>query len=206
MAAAAEKEDGEGAGITGEYKRPDAAKAFEIYDKQIKPKKAKMSEIKGDLSQPYDDIKEHAHFPRKVLDFIVGLEELEEAKRDHFLLALSAGLEHRKLFLPRDLVTMADGQDGGSVIPFGERQRPQLATLPMGQPSDGTETDLADAGEAEDLRKPSPGIKMASPPPVQTDDTFEEASEDELAAQRDRPSVEEAQAEADAESEREAAE
>lgn len=165
MAEAAKKEDGEGAGIHGEYKRPDAAKAFEIYDKQIKPKLTKIETARGELSQPWQDIKEHAHFPRPVMNFLIMLENIDDdAKRDHFLLALSGGLQHRKLFLPRDLVTMADGQDGAEIVQFGDRQRPQLATLQMGVPSDGTETDLADAGE------------------------FEEASEEELAAQEGRPS------------------
>lgn len=182
MAATAQQEPQNG----GEYKRPDAAKAFDIYDKQIKPKLTKIDTARGELSQPWQDIKEHAHFPRPVMNFLISLENIEdEAKRDHYLLALSDGLQHRKLFLPRDLVTMADGNDGAEIVQLGNRKKPQLATLPLGVPSDGTESDLAEAGEGDD---------------------FEEASDDELAAQRDRPSVEQAQAEADAASEEEPAE
>ncbi len=114
-------EAGEGSGIDGEYKRPDAAKAFDIYDKQIKPKMAHLATLKGDLSQPYDDIKEQANYPRKVLNFIVGLDELEDAKRDHFLLALSEGLRHRGYFIPRDLVTIMEDQDGNEIVPAGSR-------------------------------------------------------------------------------------
>ncbi|KPL67432.1 hypothetical protein SZ64_04520 [Erythrobacter sp. SG61-1L] len=171
MASAARKEDGEGAGISGEYSRPDAERAFEIYDNQIKAKQARLAELRGDLSDPYSLIKDECHFPRKVLDFIVHLENQEDAKRDHMLLALSEGLKHRKLFLPRDLVTLANGEDGNEVIPTGERERPKLATL-HGKPAD---------------------------------DGFE-ASEEELAAQKNRPSTETAQAEADAAGEAEAAE
>jgi len=188
MAAAAKKQDGEGAGISGEYKRPDAAKAFEIFDKQIKPKQAKLSELKGDLSQPYDDIKEQANFPRKVLDFIISLEGLEDAKRDHFLLALSGGLAHRKLFLPRDLVTIAQGEDGSSVIPIGSGRKPQLATLPMGIPSDGSETDLADAGDPD-------GDDDDGANDDSSDGDDFEASEEELAAQQGRPGNEPAEEE-----------
>lgn len=148
MASAARDDD-----RTEEYKRPDAAKAFEIYDKQIKPKLARIDTARGECSQPWQDIKEHAHFPRPVMNFLIMLENIDDdAKRDHFLLALSGGLSHRKLFLPRDLVTIADGEDGGSVVPAGERARLRLATL---------------GG----------------------DDGFE-AGEDELAAQRERPSAE----------------
>jgi hypothetical protein len=110
----------------GEYQRPDAGKAFEIYDKQIKPKLAKMDTLKGDLSQPYDDIKEQAHFPRKVLNFIVSLEGEEDAKRDHLLLALSEGLKHRKLFLPRDLVTLANGEAEQDIVGTEAREEDEL--------------------------------------------------------------------------------
>jgi hypothetical protein len=159
MARAAKKDEFEDNGdVNGEYVRPDAAKAFEIYDKQIKPKLAVIAEKKGDLSQPYDDIKEHAHFPRKILDLIVFLEGQEDAKRDHLLLALSEGLKHRQIFMPRDLVTMAAGEDEGDVIPTGERKRPFLAAI-----------DGAAARDAED---------------------FDEADEEELAAQSGRPSNE----------------
>lgn len=166
MASAAKKEDGEGAGITGEYNRPDAEGAFKIYDNEIKAKNAHIQTIKGDLSDPHKRIKDDCHFPRKVLNFIVGLEDMEDAKRDHHMLALHEGLRVRGISLPDDLVTRAEGKDGDNVIPMGERQKAQLATLQMGVESDGTETDLAEAGEA--------------------DDDFDEATDEELAAQKGR--------------------
>jgi len=177
MASAAKKEDGEGAGVSGEYKRPDAEAALKIYREEIAPKNAHISTIKGDLSEPYKRIKDKCHFPRKVLDFLMQLDDMEDAKRDHWLLALHSGLGELKLKLPSDLVTMAQGEDGGSVIPFGERQKPQLATLAgdpnlkMGVESDGTETDLADAGDDDDV----------------ANDEFDEATEEELAGQDGRP-------------------
>lgn len=140
--ATAAKQDAEPA---GEYKRPNAERAFEIYDKQIKPKKAHLATIRGDLSDPFALIKDECNFPRKILDLIVFLEEQEDAKRDHMLLALSEGLKLRKLFMPRDLVTIANGEEETSIVPAGERPRPQLATI-MGQPATGDETDLADVG------------------------------------------------------------
>lgn len=142
VAAAAQQNAGT---VSGEYKKPNAERAFDIYDKQIAPKKANLETIRGDLSDPYTLIKDQCHFPRKVLDFIVSLEGQEDAKRDHMLLALSEGLKLRKLFMPRDLVTIANGETGANVIPEGERPRPQLATI-MGQPATGDETDLADVG------------------------------------------------------------
>lgn len=122
-------EDGEGGGISGEYKQPDAAAALKIYQSEIAPKLAHMSTIKGDLSDPYKRIKDDCNFPRKVLDFAIQLEGMEDAKRDHWLLAISLVFNELGLFVPRDLVTMASGDDGGNVIPFGERQGSDLATL-----------------------------------------------------------------------------
>jgi hypothetical protein len=144
-----------GGGVTGEYVRPDAAKAFDIYDKQIAPKKAHISTLTGDCSQPWQDIKDHAHFPRPVMNFLLNLEGIDDdAKRDHYLLALREGLTHRKLFLPTDLVTMANGEDGGDVVPTATRQRPHLTAIDGG-------------GEPD----------------------FDEASDEELAAQEGRPSL-----------------
>jgi hypothetical protein len=143
----------------GEYQRPDAGKAFEIYDKQIKPKLAKMDTLKGDLSQPYDDIKEQAHFPRKVLNFIVSLEGEEDAKRDHLLLALSEGLKHRKLFLPRDLVTMANGEANQDIVGTEAREDDDL---------------LVDEEEDE------------QPPLAAQTEAFTEASDEEVSQQAGR--------------------
>lgn len=123
-------EAGEGGGIDGEYKRPDAAAALKIFKNEIAPKMAHMATIKGDLSDPYKRIKDDCNFPRKVLDFAMQLDDMEEAKRDHWLLALSSILNELKLFVPRDLVTMASGDDGADGIPTGEREADDdLATL-----------------------------------------------------------------------------
>lgn len=170
MATAANEEPQNG----GEYQRPNVEEAFKIYDTEIAPKNAKMQTIKGDLSEPYKRIKDDCNFPRSVLNFITKLEDMEDFKRDHHLLALSEALKHRKLFLPSDLVTQAQGDAGGEVIPMGERKKPQLATLPMGVESDGSETDLGDVGE-----------EIAGEAESQSDD-FEEASEEELQQQSGR--------------------
>lgn len=156
MATAAKIEDEDDTG--GEYKRPDAKTAIKIYKEEIAPKNAHMATIRGDLSDPHKRIKDECHFPRSVLDFLVRLDDMEEAKRDHWLLALNLGLSELNLNLPRDLVTIANGEDGGPVIPAGKRAKPKLATI-MGQPSTGMETDLADAA---DFDEPAPGTGAAA--------------------------------------------
>jgi hypothetical protein len=139
----------------GEYKRPDAAAAFKIYDTEIAPKKALIAEKTGDLSDPFSRIKDQCNFPRRIIDFIVTLQGMEDAKRDHNLLALAEGLKVRGLTLPRDLVTMADGTEGSDIIPTAARPKAKLVAV-QGV-SDGKETDLADAAE-----DPAPGTGAAA--------------------------------------------
>lgn len=128
--ARANKEEFEDSGdISGEYKRPDAAGALKIYKNEIAPKKTHMATIKGDLSDPYKRIKDDCNVLRKDLEFVIGLLDEEDAKRDHRLLTLNMLFEVSGVELPTDLVTKAQGQDGGSVIPIGSRSRSQLATL-----------------------------------------------------------------------------
>lgn len=123
-------DDGTGGGVNGEYKRPDAEKALEIFESEIAPKQAHMATIKGDLSDPYKRIKDDCHVPRKILDFAIVIADLEEAKRDHFLLALNLLFKELNVFMPSDLVTMAEGEAGGNVIPLGSKpQSDDLVTL-----------------------------------------------------------------------------
>lgn len=149
---------------TQEIPQKDFAEAVKIYRNDIKPAKTKQGEFGQEQSTAYKAIKKNCHIQPQAAKLAFSVSEMEEAHRDDFLFCLYGLFKELEIVMPRNLVTIAEGQDGGSVIPIGERQRPQLATLQMGVPSDGTETDLADAGE------------------------FEEASEEELAAQEGRPS------------------
>lgn len=170
---AAVAKDEEGA---GEYHRPDAALAFKIYDTTIKPKEAHLATIKGDMSEPYQNIKDQAHFPRKVLNFIVGLENEEDAKRDHMLLALSEGLKHRQLFLPRDLVTMANGEEQSDIVGTEDRDDDDLLV------------DQDDDEEADQLPLAAAG----------KDAGFSEASDEEIGQQEGRKPRRTARPKADA--------
>ena len=143
------------AAIDGEYKRPDAAAAFKIYDTEVAPKKSVIAEKTGDLSDPYARIKDQCHYPRRILDFIVSLVGMEDAKRDHNLLALAEGLRVKGMTLPRDLVTMADGTDGDPIIPTAARPKTKLVAV--SGVSDGSETDFVDAAE-----DPAPGTGAAA--------------------------------------------
>lgn len=156
----------------GEYKRPDAVLAFEIYDDEISKKEAHLATIKGDMSEPYRRIKEEANFPKSVLSFIIKLDNMEEVKRDHFLLALSEGLKARDLFLPSDLVTMMQGQESGtSAIPTGKPDTSLLVDdededlAPVEAFTEATEEELSkQAGRAaKTSRSKKPSITSISP-------------------------------------------
>lgn len=139
MARALTDEDtGEG---SGEYKRPDMKGAIKIYREEIAPKKEHIATIKGDLSEPHKRIKDECHAPRKVLDFLFQLDDMEDAKRDHYLIALYEGMRELKIFMPSDLVTRAQGVDGLNVIPMGERKAAEMATL--GEFDEATPEELA---------------------------------------------------------------
>ena len=159
----------------GEYKRPDAAKAIEIYDKQIKPKLTHIATLKGDLSDPWGDLKEHAHISKKDFNYVQGLvDEEDDAKRDHRLLSLYELLKARNIALPSDLVTRAEGIDGASIIPFAERQPAKLVGVDP-EFDEASEEELAgqkpraEDAEAKKARKasvevnPKPGFVGAEP-------------------------------------------
>lgn len=120
----------ENGSISGEYNTPDASKAFQIYDDHIAPKLAAMATLRGDCAEPWQNIKKLAHFPRPVMNFVIGLDNIDDdAKRDHYLLALHEALRIRGHALPADIATLADGSAGGAVVPIGGRNAPFLAAI-----------------------------------------------------------------------------
>lgn len=131
----------------GVYNAPNAREAIKIYRNEVAPRKAFINEKSGDLSDPYKRIKDDCNFPRKVNDFLFFLEGCEDAKRDHFLTALHAGLTEMNFKRPTDLLTLAEGNAGGDVVPGGAKaEKPRMATL---QPHTAGDDDLALAGGTE---------------------------------------------------------
>lgn len=105
--------------IQGEYKRPNAARAIEIFDEHISPKLTAMNTIKGDLKEPWQMVKDEANFPRKEFNYIQSLvEEDDDAKREHRLRALRAGLIAYDLTIQPDLVDAAQGHNSENIVPF----------------------------------------------------------------------------------------
>ncbi len=113
--------------VTGEYKRPNAARAAEIYDAHISPKLTAINTIKGDLKEPWQMVKDEAHFPRKEFNYLQSLvDEDDDTKLQHRLRALSEGLKHYGLFVEPDLVDNMEGHNSGNIVPIGNAAKPFL--------------------------------------------------------------------------------
>lgn len=113
--------------VTGEYKRPDAARAAEIFEDHISPKLTAINTLKGDLKEPWQMVKDEANFPRKEFDYLQSLvDEDDDAKREHRLRALNAGLKHYGLTITPDLVDTMEGHNSGNIVPIGAVSKPFL--------------------------------------------------------------------------------
>lgn len=167
------KEDGNKVGeVEGQYNRPDAAGAKEIYDNELASKMARIATIKGDMSEPHKRIKDDCHFPRPVLNMMVSLDNMEDDKRDHFILALHEGLQAWGFTLPDNLITRAAGNEGGNVVPIGKRRDSGLAELA------GEEA----AAEFEEMTEGEMAKQAMRPSNEQTQDETEASEEAEAAA------------------------
>jgi hypothetical protein len=113
--------------IEGEYKRPNAARAVEIYDEHISPKLTHINTIKGDLKEPWQMLKGEANMPRKEFNYVQSLvEEDDDAKREHRLRALRELLIHYGLTIAPDLVDQANGHNSANVVQLGTASKPFL--------------------------------------------------------------------------------
>ncbi len=116
--------------VTGEYQRPNAARAIEIFDEHISPKLTHINTIKGDLKEPWQMLKDEANMPRKEFNYVQSLvEEDDDAKLEHRLRALRELLIAYDLTIPPDLVDQAQGHNSSNIVQFGERRDPGIATL-----------------------------------------------------------------------------
>lgn len=113
--------------VTGEYKRPNAKRAAEIFEDHISPKLTAINTIKGDLKEPWQMVKDEANFPRKEFNYLQSLnEEDDDLKRQHRLRALKAGLEYYGHKVEPDLVDSMEGHNSGNIVPIGAASKPFL--------------------------------------------------------------------------------
>ncbi len=148
-----------------EIKTKDYASAVRAYRNDILPAQSKVGEFAQEQSTAFKHIKKHCHIQSGAAKAAFKLDGMEEAKRDDWLRGFVGLLRELKIPLePVDLVDMAEGR----------QPAPMLAT--MGIPSDGTETDLADAAEDGGPKDGSDG----------DDGAFEETAAPDLAKRAGR--------------------
>lgn len=130
----------------GEIKQKDFAQAVRIYRQDIKQAVSKVGEHSQELSTAFKAIKKQCGISSKAAKLAFQLDDMEDFKRDDFLRSLNGMLKELGIYMPTDMIDVANGATAGeSIIPTGQREKPRLVTV-----SDGTETDLADAaGEVD---------------------------------------------------------
>lgn len=157
----------------GEVKTKDFALAIKLYRHDINPALSKVGEYNQEAATAYKAIKKSCHIQPQAAKLAFKLDGMEEAKRDDFLRCFTGLLTELNIPLQsNDLVDQMEDKDDAGKAPSGpaavvSRPKPKLVTIP----SDGTETDLADAAfEASDEElakqegrgKPTPGTGAAA--------------------------------------------
>lgn len=130
--------------VTGEYKRPNAARAVEIFDEHISPKLTQINTLKGDLKEPWQMVKDEANMPRKEFNYVQSLvDEDDDAKLEHRLRALRELLIHYGLTIQPDLVDKANGHNSANIVQFGQRRETGLEGLTGDDDFEASEEKLA---------------------------------------------------------------
>lgn len=113
----------------------DFAKAKSLYLNDIKPARSKASEFMQEISTAFKTVKKVCGIQPGAMKAALKVVEMEEAKRDDYMRCFNGVLrEHGIDPDPKDMV---DAMQGGAPA----KPKIQLVTVP----SDGSETDLADA-------------------------------------------------------------
>lgn len=158
MARTARKPEDDEAGV---IKVKDFDLAKRLYVNDIKPAKSRAGEAMQEASTAYKQVKKQAHIQPSAMKAAVKVLEMEDAKRDDWLRCFNGFLTANNVDPdPKDMV---DAMQAGGQADDGYA-RPKISLVTLGEASDGTETDLADAA----------------------DDGFDEVSEEELAMQAGR--------------------
>jgi len=126
---------------------PDFDKAVRIYREDIKPAQAKVGEYAQEQSTAYKAVKKDCHVDPGAARLAFRLDNMEETKRDDFLRSFRGLLVALNIFMPVDLVDVAEGKTtGDSPVPTGERKPSlKLVTIPAAPAGD---TDLADGDDS----------------------------------------------------------
>lgn len=128
--------------ITSEVPQKDFAGAVRAYRNDIKPAISKVGEFAQEVSTATKHVKKNCHIQPAAFKFACKVFEMEESKRDDLLRCVNGMLKEFGIFMPRDMVDIAEGKPTESIIP--EADRPKPALVAVGKADD---SDLAEAAE-----------------------------------------------------------
>lgn len=137
-----------------EIKTMDFAGAIRVYREDIKKAVIKVGQHSQELSTAYKHIKKQCGISSKAAKLAFQLDDMEDFKRDDFLRALNGLMKELGIFMPTDMIDVANGASAGtSPIPTGTREKPRLVTV-----GKGDETDLVDAAAPDEFDAADPAL------------------------------------------------
>ncbi|MGJ0236964.1 hypothetical protein ACQEPB_00385 [Novosphingobium fluoreni] len=161
---------------SGEIKAMDFAQAKKLYLDDIKPAQSEASSQAQTVGEAFKVIKKGCHIQPQSAKAAFKAFEMEDARRDDHLRGFAGMLNE---LMGRDVLTFHSNDlvDQAQAASAREpaRPKPKLVTLPD-HPKD--DSDLADAGDEPELRKPTFGDGSIG--------GFTEATDEELAQQEGR--------------------
>jgi hypothetical protein len=139
-----------------EVQTKDYTGAVRTYRQDILPAIGKVGNAAQEASTAYKHIKKNCHIQPAAARLAFSIDKMEEAARDDFLRSLNGLLTELRIFMPRDMIDIANGApvDGDQgIVPTGERPKSFLAAVSSGFDDRGSgpegDNDLVAAGDHE---------------------------------------------------------
>lgn len=131
MARAQKQDDGVENDGGGEIKPMDVDLVLKLIRTDIRPAQAKVGDHAQEMSTAYKAVKKQGNMNPQAVRLAVRLDDMEDAAREHWLRSFRAILSGLNIFIPRDLVDVAEGvpDSAMSAVPVAEREPAALHTL-----------------------------------------------------------------------------
>jgi hypothetical protein len=137
--------------IECEDPKKDFPLAVRTYRQDIKPAQAKISVLAQEMSTAFKQIKKQGFIQAGAAKLAFKLNEMEEAQRDDFLRCFNGMLNELQIFMPVDMLDMAEGAEvGRSVIPVDFGKRDNSADLMLDGEGDPDISDVLSEMDSEE--------------------------------------------------------
>lgn len=115
--------------VSHEVPQKDFTGAVRAYRNDIKPARSKIAEYMQEASTAKKHVKKNCNIQGKAFDFVCSVSEMEESKRDDLLRCVNGLFKEFGIFMPRDMVDIAEGKPAESIVPEADRPKPQLVAV-----------------------------------------------------------------------------